>query len=225
MLNIPTGKLSCIVKAGAIVMRLAICFFGIMLLSARLVSAEIGWREGVVSRSQVPQPVVSRQLVILDVPHISQGADPLCVPTSSAMILAYYGERHDKWDLKKRAENYKPAAQRNVEFTYWVDMQHAVKALGRRWTIKNYAKTNSGFSRGLSDIRRSLRAGRPVMIDVHLGVGHTFVVAGFDDAKQLVYIRDPLLKKSQMRVLSYATLRDDWHNHRFATNRSAFFSR
>lgn len=206
-------------------MRLGVLIFGIMLLAARLATAEIGWREGVANRSQIPHPIISRELVVLDVPHISQGSNPLCVPTSSAMILAYYGEDHDKWDLKKLAENYKPASKRNVDFTYWVDMQHAVKEIGRRWTIKSYPKTNGGFSRGLNDIRRSLRAGKPVMIDVHLDVGHTFVLAGFDDAKQLMYIRDPLLRPSQMRVLSYSKLRDDWHNHRFGPDRSAFYTR
>lgn len=206
-------------------MLLGLLSIGLLILLGLPATAEIGWREGVISRSHVPQPVISRNVVLLDIPHKSQGADPLCVPTSSAMILAYYGENYDKWSLKKLAEGYKPVEQRNRDFTYWVDMQHAIRSVGRKWNIKSYPNTNKGFSRGLKDIRQSLRNGKPVMIDVLLDAGHTFVIAGFNDTEQVVYIRDPLLNRSQMRVLSYVRLREDWHNHRFGPNRSAFFSR
>ena len=104
-------------------------------------------------------------------------------------------------------------------------MQHALREIGENWTIRDYPRTAEGFDRGLEDVKASLRAGNPVMIDVHLDDGHTFVLIGFDDTKKVVYIRDPALNGSDSRVLSYDALAASWHNHRFGPGRSAFFSR
>ena len=92
-------------------------FSGLLLVTATEAFAEISFRQGVVSARKMPAPVISEQLVVLDVPHKSQGRDPLCVPTSASIILAYFGENHDKWRLKALAENHKPAAKRNKDFT------------------------------------------------------------------------------------------------------------
>lgn len=179
---------------------------------------------GVVAHSRIPAPIVSDAVVRLDVPHIRQEPD-LCVPTSSAMILRHFGEVHDPRALKRLAEEHKPASKRNTTFTYWQDMQHALRAIGKTWTTRKYPRTDAGLEQGLADIRRSLRAGNPVMIDVHLGRGHTFVVMGYDHPGQIVYIRDPALPQSQSRALSYRQLEGSWHNHAFdSTSRSAFFS-
>ena len=185
--------------------------------------AEMYMSTGSVSTGSIPAPVVSKNLVRLDVPHIRQPRY-LCVPTSAAMILQYFGESYDPKLLKKYAENYKPASKRNATFTYWVDMEYAIRQIGKRWKIRNYPKTKAGFEKGISDIRKSLRNGNPVMIDVHLGGGHTFVVMGYDDYKQEVYIRDPNLAASRSRILPYSELLASWHNHRFSNSRSAFFS-
>lgn len=196
-----------------------ICF---LLMNAGAV-AEVGWTQGVTSLSKLPAPGITDTSVMLNVPHRSQGRDPLCVPTSASMILAHMGADHDKWELKALAEGHKPMANRNSDFTYYKDMQKGLRTLGYNWRIRNYKGTAAGFRQGMRDIKTSLRKGRPVMIDVHLREGHTFVVAGYDDEKQLIYIRDPLLRSSQMRVLSYRTLLEDWHNHRFGPDRVAFF--
>ena len=84
--------------------------------------------------------------------------------------------------------------------------------------------TDAGFEIGLVDIKKSLRDGHPVMIDVHLGQGHTFVIMGYNDRDKVVYIRDPDLAASHSRILSYRELLVSWHNHRFSDSRSAFFS-
>lgn len=186
--------------------------------------AKMSQSQGVVSTKKIPAPVISKKIVRLNVPHIRQKRD-LCVPTSSAMILKYYGEKHDPTALKKLAENYKPKSKRNKTFTYWRDMRYALKKVGKNWPIKNYRNTSQGFRSGLNDIKRSLRGGRPVMIDVHLGPGHTFVVMGFNDIDKVVYIRDPNISGSRSRVLTYKQLQASWNNHRFSNSRSAFFSR
>ena len=196
----------------------------LLVLTVSAASAEIGWNQGVVNIARLPQPLVSPSVVYLDVPHISQGHRPWCVPTSASMVLRYFGKNVEPADLKHRAESHKPKRKRNRNFTYWADMRIALRSVGERWTIRDYPKTESGFRRGLNDIRRSLRRDRPVLIDVHLRGGHTFVVAGFNDEDNVIYIRDPLLTSRKARILTYANLRRDWHNHRFGNSRSAFFS-
>lgn len=186
--------------------------------------AKMNYRDGVVLNRQIPSPVISSKIVRLDVPHIRQKTN-LCVPTSSAMILKYYGTKHDPVSLKELAEGYKPKSRRNKTFTYWKDMRHALKKVGKNWPIKVYGKTARGFNRGLGDIKNSLRGGRPVMIDVHLGGGHTFVVMGFNDIEKVVYIRDPDISGLKSRILTYKQLQTSWHNHKFGNSRSVFFSR
>ena len=197
----------------------------LLVLTVSVASAEIGWTQGVVKIGKLPQPHVSSSVVYLDVPHMSQGHRPWCVPTSVSMVLRYFGKNVKPAELKHRAESFKPKNKRNRNFTYWADMKVALRSLGQHWTIRDYPKTESGFRRGLNDIRRSLRQGRPVLIDVHLREGHTFVVAGFNDEDEVIYIRDPLLTSKRARILTYADLRSDWHNHRFGNSRSAFYSR
>ena len=186
-------------------------------------SAQMQDRTGVVPHSRLPAPVVSDAVVRLDIPHIRQQPG-LCVPTSSAMILRYFGETHDPLKLKALAEERKPPAQRNTAFTLWVDMRQALQRLGKNWAIREYAKADAGFERGLADIKRSLHAGNPVMIDVHLGEGHTFVVMGYNDREKVAYVRDPNLPSSESRALAYDELLRSWHNHKFADSRSAFYS-
>jgi hypothetical protein len=205
--------------------RLAARCLGASLLlgSMHNASAEIRYETGVVKHSHLPAPVVSDTVVRLDVPHIRQQPN-LCVPTSSAMILKYFGETHDPARLKGLAEDHKPPAKRNANFTYWADMRRALQSIGKRWYIRDYPKTDAGFEIGLVDIKKSLRDGNPVMIDVHLGQGHTFVIMGYNDRDKVVYIRDPDLAASHSRILSYRELLVSWHNHRFSDSRSAFFS-
>lgn len=192
---------------------------------ASVVSAELGRQEGVTHISKLPETTISKSATFLAVPHISQGIKPWCVPVSAAMVLEYYGIKVSPAKLKESAENHKPEALRNADFTYWADMKIALKTQGQRWDIKNYAKSAQGFRQGMREIRASLRRARPVLIEVHLREGHTFVVVGFNDTEKLLYVRDPLLRKDQIRVLSYETLRANWHNHRFHNSRSAFFSK
>ena len=196
----------------------------LLILLGLPVQAEIGWRQGIVSARSLPAPVISQRRVMLEVPHQSQGNRPWCVPVSASMALAYHGVSISAAALKQTAEGHKPASQRNTDFTYWADMQVALRSYGQRWQIVNYPKTERGFREGLNDIRQSLYRGNPVLIDVHLREGHTFVVVGYDDALQQVFIRDPLLREGEMRVLTYRDLLNDWHNHRFHDSRSAFFT-
>ncbi len=164
-------------------------------------------------------------MVFLDVPQVSQGKQPWCVPASVAMALAYYGQDVSPARLKQLAEAHKHPSKRNTYVTSWLDMQEGLRKIGARWTIEHYPNTRAGFFEGLRDIKRSLGRGRPVLIDVDLLTGHTFVIVGYDDDEQVLYFRDPLLKDGRQRILSYGMLYENWNNRAMARTRSAFFTR
>lgn len=187
--------------------------------------AQIELRQGLTAVADIPAPIKRHDRVFLEVPQVSQGKEPWCVPASVSMALAYFGQDVPPARLKQLAEGHKHISQRNVWVTSWLDMEDGLRRIGARWTIKHYPNTEDGFHKGLRDIKRSLRRGRPVLIDVDLLTGHTFVIAGYDDAARVVYIRDPLLKDGRIRTLSYWTLYQNWHNRRLARTRSAFFTR
>ncbi len=205
--------------------RLLSCIVGIALVlgAQGQTSAEMFQHTGLVPHARIPAAVVADAIVRLDVPHMRQ-LPYLCVPTSSAMILRYFGEQHDPVVLKRLAEEHKPPEKRNSRFTYWVDMRHALRQKGKIWHIRDYAKTEGGYQQGLAEMKRSLRAGNPVMIDVHLDGGHTFVVMGYNDRENVAYIRDPNIAEAQSRILPYDELLRSWHNHRFANSRSVFYA-
>lgn len=165
--------------------------FGLLLVTGGLACgltgptlAEIYPGTGVVQHSSLPAPSVREKFVRLEVPHIRQ-RPWLCVPTSSAMILKYFGKNYDPRKLKRLAEGHKPKSKRNRRFTYFRDMRRGLQKIGYSWRIENYSKTEAGFEHGLERIKASLRNRLPVMIDVHLGQGHTFVVMGFNEKKRL----------------------------------------
>ena len=187
-------------------------------------AAKIGLRQGLTQPEDMPAPVNRSGMVFLDVPQVSQGKQPWCVPASVAMALAYFGEDISPAQLKALAEGHKHESQRNVWVTSWLDMQKGLKRIGSDWTIKHYKNTPKGFTKGLRDIKRSLRRGRPVLIDVDLLTGHTFVIVGYNDKEEVLYFRDPLLKDGRQRILSYRTLYENWHNRSLSRTRSAFFT-
>ncbi len=202
-----------------------------LLLVASLISfsafaahAKIDLRQGLTALEDIPAPVKRSGKVFLDVPQVAQGKEPWCVPASVSMALAYYGQDISPARLKDLAEGHKHISQRNIWVTSWLDMKEGLRRIGAKWKIKHYPNTEAGFRKGLRDIKRSLRRGRPVLIDVDLLTGHTFVVTGYDDEKKAVYIRDPLLKDGRIRILSYWTLYQNWHNRALARTRSAFFT-
>lgn len=195
-----------------------------LLLTGTQASARIDLYEGLTQPEDMPAPVKRSSKVLLDVPQVWQGKQPWCVPASVAMVLAYYGRDVTPARLKGLAEERKHVSQRNQWATSWLDMQDGLKRIGESWKIRHFPNTEAGFTEGLRQIKRSLRRGRPVLIDVDLLTGHTFVVVGYNEKDQLLYIRDPLLKDGRMRVLSYWTVRKNWHNRALARTRSAFFS-
>ena len=154
----------------------------------------------------------------LGVPHLRQ--EPmLCVPTSAAMVLAYYGDPQPPRRLKSLASgrNYDPNAPfSDYTITRFQDLVRALGGLGYVWTEKTYADTPNGAESGLREIELQLVQRRPVMVDVTLPAsGHTVVVDGFDPQSRTLFIVDPDAPAPGRRTISYDEFAAIWNEHAY----------
>ena len=153
------------------------------------------------SCSSVPQQV------LLQVPHKTQ-TGYLCVPTSASMVLLYYGE-------DKTPEYLKVLAGKSKDFqgTYYVDMIAGLKKIGYSWKSKGFNLDHAGFEAGILEIKHDLADGRPVLISSSSPpVGHTMVIIGYDDVKKNVSLMDPAKEDPGLRILSFESLEQIWHD-------------
>jgi len=191
-------------------------------------AAEVGDRTGIMRRREIPVATRTETAVFLELPHIRQ--EPwLCVPTAAAMVLSYYGDPQSPRKLKllSRGQAYDPAEPfDDFTFTWWRDLVAGLRGLGYGWRETGFSNDERGFRAGLEAIRASLREGDPVLLDVALYKSHTFVVVGFDDERQLVYINDPNLPAPGLRRLSYEQLESIWNGLSYDVDaRPALFTR
>jgi hypothetical protein len=157
---------------------------------------------------------------ILAVPHIQQET-LLCVPTSAAMILAFYGDPQPPRRLKVLASGgaYNPAAAFNdFSITYYRDLIRGLQTLGYSWMERSYPETEAGFTEGIGLIESEIRNGRPVMIDISAPDGHTIVVSGFDTNARQVFVVDPNRPAPGSRWMSYGELQSLWNEHGMGGN-------
>lgn len=156
--------------------------------------------------------------VELDVPHIAQET-LLCVPTSAAMVLAFYGDRQEPRRLKalSRGRTYDPAAPfDDFTITLFADMKKGLAGQGYAWSDAAFADTAQGHAEGLAVIEAELRAGRPVLVDITTdGVGHTLVVNGFDDGARQLFMVDPARPAPGRITIGYDQFADDWNEHAY----------
>jgi len=198
-------------------------------LSTYAADAEVHDRTGVVKRRAVPEAINSKTRVFLELPHLRQETN-LCVPTSAAMVLEYYGDPQAPRKLKvlSRGKTYDPDAPfDDYTITWWNDLLAGLETLGyRRWHAKGYANDEAGFRAGLQDVKASLTRGDPVLVDVALFGSHTMVVVGYDDDEQQVFFNDPNLSRSGVRVLTYNQLESIWNGLSYDRNtRPTLFTR
>jgi uncharacterized protein YvpB len=168
----------------------------------------------------VPRPQVGAALTLLDVPHLQQ-PQSLCVPTSAAMVLQYFGDPHDPRELKtlSRSGTWDPAKSfSDYTTTSFADMLAGLRTLGYRWSESDHANDAAGFAAAAAELKSSLRQGNPVLVDTTLYGGHVFVVAGFDESQSLFYVRDPNLAPPGWRALTSAQLQAIWNSSRTGFN-------
>jgi Peptidase_C39 like family len=125
--------------------------------------------------------------VVLDVAHQPQ-APWQCVPTAAAIALEYYGRRVDPARLW--------ALGRPPDYSYlgmcFDDLVNATDAVGFSWFAMSYPTTPDGFATGVRDLVRSLRRGRPVIVNIDMGpTGHAVLVHGYDAGARTVRWVDP----------------------------------
>ncbi len=165
-------------------------------------------------------PVRSYARTVLAVPHLQQ--EPLlCVPTSAAMVMTFYGDPHPPRQLKSLAsgKTYDPAAPFNdFTITYYSDLIRAAHTLGYDWTQHSFADDDTGFEYGLTLIETELRAGHPVLVDATLPSGHTFVIRGFDLNSHQLFAVDPDEPAPGERILSFSEFKAVWNEHAYKNN-------
>lgn len=156
--------------------------------------------------------------VELSVPHIAQET-LLCVPTSAAMVLAFYGDPQAPRRLKalSRGRAYDPAAPfDDFTITLFADMKRGLAGQGYVWSDAAFADTPQGYVEGLKVIEDELRQGRPVLVDITAnGVGHTVVVSGFDDRARRLFMVDPARPAPGKITIGYDDFAAFWNEHAY----------
>ena len=126
------------------------------------------------------QPIRSDSRTILAVQQ-QQQEPMLCVPTSAAMVMAFYGDPHPPREIKSLSAGrpYDPHASfADFTITRYDGATQAASTLGYTWTQRIVADDDQGFKNGLALIEDQVRAGHPVLVDATLPSGHTFVIRG-----------------------------------------------
>ncbi|HEY6241814.1 MAG TPA: C39 family peptidase [Burkholderiales bacterium] len=174
------------------------------------------WTGVVTSSDGLPRPQFSESSVFLEIPHLRQEKN-LCVPTSTAMVLEYFGESHAPRELKvlSRGRDYDPKEPfSDFTITFFSDLVLGLRKIGYDWRESKYTNNGWGFRRGLKDIRENLRRGNPVLVDTTLFGGHTFVVTGFDDDNAVLYFADPNIGAPGLRTISYEQFETIWSSEK-----------
>ncbi|MGB7328383.1 MAG: transglutaminase domain-containing protein [Rubripirellula sp.] len=148
--------------------------------------------------------------VFLPLMHLRQ-SERLCAPTSASMVLWKYGVKVPPSKIKELANSV--ATDRTFAGTYFEDIVAGLEKLGFVWMLEHFQTDAKGFAKGLDAIEKSLREGKPVIIDTHVPPdGHTVVVNGLDPNRQLVSIVDPLIPEPGLRRVTYAEFEKLWRS-------------
>ena len=184
-------------------------------------------RTGILTSSQIPAVATSETSTFLALPHIRQEPE-LCVPTSAAMVLSYFGDPHPPRQLKvlSRGRIYDPDKPfKDFTITWWRDLISGMKQLGYSWSERGFRNDSRGFRAGIEAIKVSLRSGNPILVDVALFRSHTFVIVGYDDEQKLIYFNDPNIPKPGIRRLTFEQLESIWNGLSYGVDaRPALFT-
>ncbi|HTI66451.1 MAG TPA: C39 family peptidase [Caulobacteraceae bacterium] len=197
-----------------------------LIVALVIVAGALGWQRVVGLASGRPQaaPATVRPVAdlrpqepwdgALDVPHIRQETN-LCVPTSAAMVLAFYGDPQLPRRLKALAADrpYVAAAFSDFTITRFKDLIRGLKTLGYDWQEVTYPVTHEGFLRGLSRMEIETRGGHPVLVDISLNAreSHTFVVAGVDRQNRMILGVDPNTPAPGRHRMTFDALEASWN--------------
>ena len=167
-----------------------------------------------------PAPIRSFSRTILAVQHLRQ--EPmLCVPTSAAMVLAFYGDPRPPRLLKSLAAGrfYDPNAPfSDFSVTSYDGIVRAVRSLGYGWVQHTFDNDGAGFEKGLDLIEAEVRKGHPVLVDATLPSGHTFVIRGFDMQRSELFAVDPDEPSPGGREISFDEFKTVWNENAYGND-------
>ena len=170
----------------------------------------------------VGSPALADKLLPVNV-HIHQERD-LCVPTSAAIVLTYYGHPQEPRTLKLWSLGMEPNQQTPFIYfsiTPFVNFVQGLQRHGIYWTQHSFAMTDDGYQTGLKQIEAEIDQGRPVLVDTSIGGGHTMVAIGYSQDK--IILIDPNMEAPGVRHMPLAKFFAVWNSHGSA--RSAIFTR
>jgi uncharacterized protein YvpB len=183
---------------------------------------------GIISQGQFTPPTsVARQSAWLPVAQIRQETN-LCVPTSASMVLDYYGYTYSPREIKvwSRGQEFEPGqAFNDFTITYFSDLISGMRVHQIAWTAASFSNDDSGFENGIREIEKQIDEGKPVLVDTSLYTGHTFVVDGYDLAKDVLIIADPFIDAPGIREISLEDFSVLWNSTKVGSNiRAAIFT-
>ncbi|EMI18728.1 transglutaminase domain protein [Rhodopirellula maiorica SM1] len=148
--------------------------------------------------------------VFLPLVHLRQG-ERLCAPTSASIVLLRYGMQVPPQQIKQLANSV--TTKPEFSGTYFKDLVDGLEKMGVVWTRQHFATDADGFAAGMAVIEKSLREGRPVIVDTYVPPGgHTVVINGFDPNRKLISIVDPLMAAPGLRSITYAEFERSWRS-------------
>jgi hypothetical protein len=153
----------------------------------------------------------------LKVPHLDQGWN-LCGPTSTAVVLRYYGVAADPEEIKRNVPNSPFGTG-----TAWDKINDSIhKVYGIKWELKTYAFDADGAKEGLKVIRRELDKRHPVVIDIRgadaTGGAHTVAVIGYDRQQGVLYLQDTARYAPGVVAFSEADFVKRWNSQGFVSS-------
>jgi hypothetical protein len=168
----------------------------------------------------VPPPSTPGVSGWLSVAQIQQETN-LCVPTSAAMVLGYYGHPYPPRELKvwSRGLVYDPTAPFNdFTITFFKDLLSGLQNHGIVWTNPMFTNDQNGFNSGLQLIENQIDLGKPVIVDTDLYTGHAFVIDGYDNTHGTVIVADPFTAPPGIREIDFADFMALWNSSKVGSN-------
>jgi uncharacterized protein YvpB len=153
----------------------------------------------------------------------------LCVPTSSAMVLSYYGVTSiSPREIKvwSTGLEFNPNLPFNdFTATYFDNLLKGLRKHDINWQKYLYLNNDEGFSNGIKSIKDQLDLGHPVIVDTNLYTGHTFVIDGYDNDKNILIIEDPFIQMPGIRIISIDDFKQIWNSTKVNSSiRAAIFT-
>lgn len=139
----------------------------------------------------------------------------LCVPTSAAIVLKNFGIDLSPREIKTWSRGIEYDSNANFTdftITFFSDLVVGLKRQNIFWNHKSFKNDLSGFKSGIAEIKDALEKNNPVIVDTSLYGGHTFVIAGYDESRQIFTIIDPFLYAPGIREISYNTFQKIWNS-------------